>query len=235
MFVSAVRLLFFSLLLLMSTAATAQSIHAVTWGFGTDLGIRLPLSEQDHGFSGGLHSLRLDAFIDVTPPEDPQRLGFLGMAGILAEQDRFRFTAGDVFSTSPYYVHLGGLIIFRTHNPHLTFLGGIDLSIYVNANMSTISSGNSGSGGHSYSIDFDSTFAVINGAQRKVLPGISAGLRYEFSERSHWSLYGLVTQQLLSRYEEDVVVSYKIDGVQQMLTLNSKPSYVRLGVLWRMN
>ena len=81
------RSLFFVLLFLVPATIFAQSEHAVSWGFGTDLGFRLPALQQDHGFSGGLHSLRLDAFIAVRAPED-QGLGFIGMAG-----STFRCTA----------------------------------------------------------------------------------------------------------------------------------------------
>jgi hypothetical protein len=226
-----IRLLFF-LLLLYPAGLFAQAGYEL--GLSGDMAIKAPLMPDNKPAGSPLFAACVSACISVKG-NTPGALGFTGTLGVLTDRSRYKVAGGSWFATSPAYLQVSGLIAFPLKNEHLEFLGGIDLQYYLGTGMEISTSNNvTGPAAHSFDMDLDSNYGIVNRGSRKLIPGISAGIRYTYSELSRWHIYVLVSQPLLSRLEEEVALSCRVDGMDRIIMHNAQPTYCRLGFMWRL-
>jgi hypothetical protein len=209
----------------------AQS-YTVTAGLKADAALKIPLLGAQHTAGLGVAG---DAAVLVTIRGTEERsLGFTGSLGITTDRTRYYMSEGNYFTSSVLYIHISGLISFPMTNRHLALLAGIDLWAYGSSSMSVLNSSRSGSGGtYNFAMDLDSNYNLVNKVQRKLIPGISAGLQYTPVLGKSISIYAMVTQPLLSRLEEEVPLLYRLNGTAQTLVFNEHPTYLRLGLMFR--
>lgn len=215
-------------------AGSAQKAYHLSGGIAADLAGRLSPAGHNIGDSGPFFAGTLAAYIAVQGTEE-NALGFLGQAGIDVDHIPYKIDRQTYIRYTSYHLQLNGTIVFPTKNRNLDICAGIQFRYYTGNGLSYSSYGEGQNNQTPFlSMDLDSNATALSSQERKLLPGVQVGCRYRLSADSRWYLYGFISQQLLSEFDGDVVLSYKAGNMPETRQVNHQPTYIKLGAMWRL-
>lgn len=206
----------------------AQNNNKVSFGVAFDFATKYS-SEAHLGFVAYEPSI----YIRVEGVQQ-NSLSFTGRVGLLFDPLRVDYGSGNRFSIVQHNFSFSGLINFPVKNEHWKILAGIGVELCDKPGISYGTHGNSYSGAQNQSylsIDLDSTEATLETYRRRVLPSISAGISYRPPlGNKKLSISLMLKQNLLQLFTEDINIAVNSNGYYNNVSINYKPSYLKLGL-----